>query len=133
MSRTVVVLGFAVLLSVATLWAGGATLVSVRHWNETHDRIDAKRRAAKAACVGRYLDQDAMLRCQHLHDVRYVAEVNIAKATRAVIAAGPLLVLLTAALVMWRKARTKETARLERERSAARRTARPDPADRSPA
>lgn len=129
MSRTVVVLGFAVFLSAAILWAGGVTIVSVRHWNETHDRIDAKREAAKLECVGRYLDQDAMLRCQDLHDVRYVAEVNIAKATRAVIAAGPLVILLIAAFLMWRSATARDAARILR----ARRRDRTDPADRSPA
>lgn len=127
MNRTVVVLGFAVLLSVSLLWAGGIGLVSYRHWHDTHIRIERKRDAGKQECVTRYLEEDAELRCMHLFDTQYVIEVNIAKATRVLIATGPLVALLLVALVAWQSARSRRKARDLRDRAAARRRANRNP------
>ncbi len=121
MNRTVVVLGFAVLLSVAILWAGGIGLVSYRQWHDTHVRIERKRDAGKQECTKRYVDEGAKIRCMHLFDTQYVMEINIARATRTLIAAGPLLGLLAALLIVWRSAAARDKARALRDRSAARR------------
>lgn len=133
MSRTVVVLGFAVLLSVAILWAVGIAVVSVRHWHDTHTRIEATRDAAKQDCLERYYDHDAKLRCQHLHDVKFVTDINIAKATRAVIAAGPTVLLLIVAMLTWRSDKARNTQRVTRARSAGRSRTAQNPATRSSA
>lgn len=123
MNRTVVVLGFAVLLSVAILWAGGIGLVSYRQWHDTHVRIERKRDAGKQECTKTYVEEDARIRCMHLFDTQYIMEINIAKATRVLIAAGPLLGLLIVLLVAWRSAKARAGAQALRDRSAARRRA----------
>lgn len=123
MNRTIVVLGFAVLLSVSVLWAGGIGLVSYRHWHDTHTRIERKRDAGKQDCTTRYLEEDAEFRCMHLFDTQYIIELNIAKATRVLIAAGPLITLLIAALIGWQSARSRTRALALRARSTARRRA----------
>lgn len=123
MNRTVVVLGFAVLLSVSILWAGGIGLVSYRHWHDTHTRIERKRDAGKQECTTRYLEEDAEFRCMHLFDTQYVIEINIAKATRVLIAGGPMIALLIIALVAWQSARSRDRTRAQREQAAARRRA----------
>ncbi|MDF1792160.1 MAG: hypothetical protein P1U88_09640 [Thalassobaculaceae bacterium] len=121
MNRTVVVLSFAVLLSAAILWAGGIALVSYRHWHDTHTRIAAKRDVAKDDCAARYYDLDAKLRCEHLHDVKFLTEINIAKATRGTVAAGPLVLLLLAGWLMLRSDRKRKAARIAGSRPLSRR------------
>ncbi|WPZ32250.1 hypothetical protein T8K17_13465 [Thalassobaculum sp. OXR-137] len=106
MNRTVVVLGFAVLLSAALLWAGGVALVSWRDWPDTRQAVERSRDAGKADCAATYSDPEAKERCTALHDVKFVADLNIARATRGLIGGGPLIVLLLAALAVRRSARS---------------------------
>lgn len=128
MNRTVATLIFAVLLSVAILWAGGVGLVSYRNWHDTHRRIELKRDAEKQSCAERYYDHDAKQRCEHLHDVKYVTEINVAKATRALIAGGPLILILIVGVMILRGSAAKEKERQRRARSTGRRRTNRSPA-----
>jgi hypothetical protein len=117
------VLGFAVLLSVALLWAGGVALVSYNHWHDTRSRIERKRDDGKQHCAGTYTDHQAQDRCEALHDVQFVTELNIARATRALIGGGPLIVLLLAGFAARRpgnRARGRTRIRATSRRAAAR-------------
>ena len=106
MNRTVVVLAFSVLLSVALLWAGAVALVSWRDWPETRRDVERTRDIGKADCAATYSDPEAKDRCTGLHDVKFVADLNIARATRVLIGGGPLIVLLLAALGLRRSTRS---------------------------
>jgi hypothetical protein len=120
MNRTVAVLIFAVLLSAAILWAGGAGIVAYRNWHDTHARIERTRDTGKNDCGARYGDLDAVQRCKDLIEVRYVTDLNIARVTRAAIALGPLIAVALAALTAWRSA--SERARRRRDSLPARRS-----------
>ncbi|MCR9073129.1 MAG: hypothetical protein NXI18_15560 [Alphaproteobacteria bacterium] len=105
MNRPLVVVGFSVLLSLSVLWAGGVTLVSYRAWDATRAEIEHKRDTGRRGCAGRYSERDARERCEDLFEVQYVTEFNIALATRALIAVGPLLMLCAVAMIGRRSAR----------------------------
>ena len=105
MNRTFVVLGFAVLLSLCVLWIGGVAVVSLRHWEATRAEIEHKRDTGQRGCAGRYPEPHARERCEDLFDVQYVTELNIARATRVLIAVGPLLMLCAVAMIGRRSAR----------------------------
>lgn len=110
MNRTVVVLVFSVLLSATLLWAGGVALVSWRQWPETRRAVERIRDTGQAECTATYSDPEAKDRCADLHSVKFVADLNIARATRALIGGGPLIVLLLAAVAIRRSARSNPPA-----------------------
>lgn len=105
MNRSVVILGFSVLLSLSLLWVGGVALVSFRHWDATRAEMEHNRDVGRLGCASRYPEPDARERCEDLFEVQYLTEFNIALATRALIAAGPLLLLCAVAMVGRRSAR----------------------------
>lgn len=110
MNRTIVVLGFAVLLSAALLWAGGVALMSWRQWPDTRGAVERTRDAGQAECATTYSDPEAKDRCADLYAVKFVADLNIARATRVLIGGGPLIVLLLAAVAFRRSARSNPPA-----------------------